>query len=109
MRGSNLISNEERKQVAARLREAKIENLGFYGFSAHLGESIGKCVRLVSGHYFLVEDGLNRLADLIEPEQEFTCRIIEVEPMVFICSKCGGEVEDWYLACPYCGCKVVEQ
>ena len=113
-------TNEERKQVAARLREAKIENLGFYGFSAHLGESIGKCVRLVSGHYFLVEDGLNRLADLIEPEPERTCRNVGYysDSTRFECSEC--EFNGWVKwakdgidrvpgYCPNCGAKAVEQ
>ena len=99
-------TNEERKAVAARLR-----HIAEYGAPewATTACCIAEC--LGEGDYPLwsgSEKLFSRLADIIEPESEWVCRIIEEEPMVFICSECGGEVEDWYLACPYCGCKVVE-
>lgn len=61
-------TNEERSRIASRLRNAEIENLSTYEYSTHLGEAIGECVRLVSGHEILVKRGLDRLAGLIEPE-----------------------------------------
>ena len=60
-------TNDERREVAASLRETQIENIGLT-YSAHLGDAIGECARLVSGHEELVTRALNRLADLIEPE-----------------------------------------
>lgn len=98
-------TNEERKAVAARLRKLVIENFGF-NYSAHLGEAIGECVRLVSGHECLVEGGLNRLADLIEPEPEPE-RTIKPTSGGFCpdCRKLIGEGERY---CAWCGAKVVE-
>ena len=66
-----MIDKEKRREVAAKLRNTEIEDLSSYGhgYSAHLGEAIGQCVRLVSGHECLVEYGLNTLADLIEPKE----------------------------------------
>lgn len=119
-----MITNEERRRVAAKLRNVEIEDLRPYGgYSVHLGEAIGNCVRLVSGFDFLVEDGLNRLADLIEPE-EFTCKMEPsfITPSTldniqeYTCSKCGkqtlsevlGDDEDVPKYCSYCGAKVPE-
>lgn len=119
-------TNDERRQVAARLRKAEIDNLGLT-YSAHLGEAIGECVRLVSGHECLVEGGLNRLADLIEPVPERTCTFTESNglddsPMP-TCSSCGyvakgyetaGNMTDARIWYPYpyclnCGARVKEE
>lgn len=108
-------TNEERREIAARLREAEIDNLGFYGFSAHLGEAIGECVRLVSGHEFLVEGGLNRLADLIEPEPERTCRMTELKNSSDYdwrcnsCEECFSTCTYMPSFCPNCGARVVRE
>lgn len=67
------LAREERQKIAAKLRNAEIEKLSTYEYSAHLGEAIGECVRLVSGHEILVKRGLNHLADLIESEERI-CR-----------------------------------
>ena len=126
MKELKLISNDERREVAARLRNAEIENLGILNYSVHLGEAIGECVRLVSGHECLVEGGLNRLADLIEPEERictFTENWNDPDLPLPTCSACGWEAEDidcvcviggpMYLYdgkfCKECGAKVVEQ
>lgn len=124
-------SNDERREVAARLRKAEIDNLGLT-YSAHLGESIGECVRLVSGHECLVESGLNRLAELVEPEPERTCRIVGMDcagnppynksglrlnSTACGCSECGYpfnwcrsliQARNEVVACPNCGAKVIE-
>lgn len=100
------LTREERQRIAAKLRKVEIEKLSTYEYSAHLGEAIGECVRLVSGHECLVERGLNRLADLIEYEER-TCRWKHIEGTWFI-SECGKRY-DCVIPdnnfCPNCGCK----
>lgn len=105
-------TNEERREVASRLRNAEIENLSIYEYSTHLGEAIGECVRLVSGHEVLVERGLNRLANLIEPEPERTCRFRNDGRGILWCDAegCDYEMDDYFPIpnyCPNCGAKVV--
>lgn len=103
-------NNEERRDIAARLRNAEIENLSTFEYSTHLGEAIGECVRLVSGHEFLVKRGLNRLADLIEPEPERTCKYIwDADRHVWFCSECGGleQCSDSVNYCCDCGARVI--
>lgn len=107
------MTREERKRIAAKLRNAEIENLGAYEYSAHLGEAIGECVRLVSGHECLVKRGLDRLADLIEPEEQ-TCRIEYIgsdEFAIYDHLTCGHvNLRHWHETtsyCSTCGAKVV--
>lgn len=104
-------TNDERREVAARLREhAKTARRVGYACVLKNCTSEEECDGFgIEGCAGCFNRSLNRLAELIEPDPECECQIIEEEPLVFICSKCGGELEDWYLACPYCGCKVVEQ
>lgn len=101
------VSTDERREIAARLRNAEIYKLGL-SYSAHLGEAIGECVRLVSGHECFIEGGLNRLADLIEPEPERTCR--PSNKCGFPTCECGEVFKDFNLPnyCPNCGCRVRE-
>lgn len=86
----------------------------------HLGEAIGECVRLVSGHKILVKRGLDRLADLIELE-EHTCHMTKYGPEYvlaggWVCSECGPvyppcneEIAAWALQkYPRCRAKVIE-
>lgn len=114
------LTREERKRIAAKLRNAEIENLSTYEYSAHLGEAIGECVRLVSGHEILVKRGLDRIADLIEPEPERTCKAEQdydamddgiPDCRIWRCS-CGNNFPYWRggkpIFCPNCGAKVVE-
>ena len=95
-------TNEERREVAARLRvlashkaadeELTLDALGLYrgnnieGFDTH-------CVM--------------ELADLIEPEPERTCRVDRRVPSNPFCSNCGKDWEDDWCYCPHCGAKVV--
>lgn len=104
---------EEHQRIAAKLRNAEIENLSTYEYSAHLGEAIGECVRLVSGHEILVRRGLDRLADLIEPE-ECTCQQVLIEcndglmpSFTAYCSECGAQWGYTPNYCPKCGRKVI--
>ena len=102
------LTREERQRIVAKMRSAEIEKLSTYEYSAHLGEAIGECVRLVSGHENLVKRGLNRLADLIESEER-TCRWKHIEGTWFM-SECSKRydcvIPDNY--CPNCGAKVVQ-
>lgn len=109
-----MVTDEERREVAARLRrlsghrevdkEFVHEALGLY---------MGECV-----------DGYDpvsvfELADLIEPEPERTCRMRDAHwddgrrTWGCICSECGAKHErksgKWMNYCPNCGAKVVEE
>ena len=113
------LTREERQRIAAKLRNAEIEKLSTYEYSTHLGEAIGECVRLVSGHEILVKRGLDRLADLIELEER-ACHMTKYGPEYILagwwaCSECGPvyppcneEIAAWALQkCPRCGATVV--
>ena len=115
-----MTTNEERYEVAARLREScefisdkpkvSLEQNAFDTF-----ERILACVGYEQGNIF------DYLADLIEPEPEHNCKNIAASADDFCCSKCnafvkGTMVDDfdyWYPIgkvlshCPNCGEKVV--
>ena len=99
------ITNDERRQVAARLREVRA-----YEPQCVIATAIGlRCVDF--GECFNChEQTFKRLADLIEPEPERTCRIIWNETdETWECDSCGGAVgfkEVCY--CESCGAKVIE-
>ena len=105
-------TNEERREVAARLRvlsshrevdkELVEDALGLY---------MGECI-----------DGYDpvsvmELADLIEPEPERTCRIVGAHTAhasthlrkVGRCSDCGELIETDHRYCFNCGSKVVDE
>jgi hypothetical protein len=113
-----MINKEKRCEVAAKLRNVEIEDLTSFGhgYSAHLGEAIGQCVRLVSGHECLVEYGLNTLADLIEPKER-TCYIVKWFEATTrsefgrerVELSCGHIAERHSKFCPSCGAKVVKK
>ena len=89
-----MISDGERRDAAARLREAELTDPGCFTFAdwymaAFIG-SIAKAVELVDG-YRLRE----RLADLIEPQS------VEPEAVVVHVGPGGREMRVW--ACPACG------
>ena len=87
-------TNDERRRVAARLRD-------FDGFG-----------------YPSWKDLCNLISDFIEPEPERTCRNNAPNYLRFLCSECGkviyhdnaneagNEEEDKLNYCPNCGCKV---
>lgn len=126
-----MITDEERRAVAERLRrlqsrqfrdEDKPEITTWEDIGAAVldSETWGKCDRLRSrdNRTRAVRSIIaGRLADLIEPEPERTCRMEyagEVPPSVkyscYFCSECGSpiynDMEPSY--CPYCGAKVVD-
>lgn len=94
-------TDDERREVARRLRSIS-------GSYVTKGE-YEKAIMLKDGC-----DELERLADLIEPEPERTCRIVRVQPGWWECDACGLSIR-WDLDepphvhyCPNCGAKVVD-
>ena len=113
-----MISNDERREVAARLREQKPWSV-FTDFQDCIGD--------LCDAVFDDEGDLNdmfilqkALSDLIEPEPESTCRNTTRHPHYgFECSECkwsayepndyGNDVcFDDFNYCPNCGAKVLE-
>lgn len=99
-------NNEERRQVAARLR--RVSGAPEWATTAcFIAECLGE------HDYPLWNDSkplFNRLADLIEPEPERTCRWKHIEGTWFM-SECGKRydrvIPDNY--CSNCGARVVER
>lgn len=112
-----MIDDEERREVAARLRESRefISSLPKTTPEQNVFDTfelILACIGYEAGNLF------DYLAKLIEPEPERTCKMIpfaEEDGSIFIvnCSECGdaifargGKHDCNY--CPSCGAKVVE-
>ncbi len=108
-----MLTNEERREVAARLRDYESLREAFMesplcAFLDALGVEV----------YIDWKGVVNLLADLIEPEPERTCKMIpfvEEDDSVFIvnCSECGDAIfarggEHYCNFCPNCGAKVAE-
>lgn len=126
-------TNEERREVAARLRELpcipseldqwKGREL-FLEPSRYDEADYAQIHRILLGcfpadimHPCDYEDLHCRLADLIEPEPERTCHIVMVSPGEWECDACGGGINwDSYDEgdppncnyCPNCGARVEE-
>lgn len=102
-----MISDEERREVAERLRNA----------SARRGDAPWMVEDLMLALGFrCYEDGedqlFDRLADLIEPAPERTCRYVWDEiQRAWKCSECGGlePVCDDPKYCIDCGARVVDE
>ena len=111
-------TNDERREVAARLRN--YENLR----ESFRESPIGAFLDAMGVGYLDWKGVCNRLADLIEPEHERTCRNVyesKVDQMLqcnngFMCSECGEKVEDeehchvkgtWNF-CPKCGARIIK-
>ena len=104
------ISNDERREVAARLREVWASGctfVSFFEFDCDDFETCQECSKCCG----------NRLADLIEPEPERTCELIKhaaldeesgIELVLYECGQCGWIVDpsrnERY--CPNCGIRV---
>ena len=106
-----MISNDERREVAARLRE--LDTHKWYNAADEvdaLETAIGCCI----GQDWQDQDWWNRLADLIEPEPELTTTRngkfkTKYGNRVPLCECCGYSIGDKrYNYCPNCGAKVVE-
>lgn len=103
-----MISNNERREVAARLRN--YENLR----ESFRESPICAFLDALGVGYLDWKGVCNRLADLIDPEPdpepERTCRYEPTNRCTHVCTSCGREVETLHLGynyCPNCGAKVV--
>ena len=128
------VSDDERREVAARLRDMAPGS----DWPKYVAEACGMDVSKMSNHFHTYTAQLcQRLADLIEPEPERTCRVVTDKNAVSqtqevhtkYCSECSyvfgreqhrqllpGLDEEYVLHavqipnyCPNCGAKVVEK
>ena len=107
-------TNDERREIAARLRELADANEGYLGMGrVNRVLRDGKAILGTSG-LASVADVLRRHADLIEPEPELTTTRngkfkTKYGNRVPLCECCGYSIGDKrYNYCPNCGAKVVE-
>ena len=105
-------TSEERREVADRLRSNN-------GSSGLFDNTFLELFHDVTGRYpdmnlsrgkCETELLFKRLADLIEPEPERTCKIVNSENKFvnWECSACGEEIKYSDNYCPNCGAKVVK-
>ena len=108
-----MLTNEERRDVAARLRESRefisdMPKMSLEQNTFDVFERILACVGYERGNIF------DHLAELIEPEPERTCRKVpgrmKYGRRMPACSECGYSIGDdrWFF-CPSCGAKVMER
>lgn len=112
-------TNEERREVARNIRNADLTKHASYyeevkGWDhvratrfvlvSNLGSAIG-----IDKAIFSIDDLKIRLADLIEPEPERTCQMVD-NGCELCCSECDRrhEYDDEPEYCMGCGAKVVE-
>lgn len=111
-------TNDERREVARKLREIVPERFNSILYGIHLSNvGIGPCAQIVSAHSCIIRDVACRLADLIEPEPERTCKMVEkqwdngMSVWDCQCTSCGEKFEyenghTWRF-CPECGARIV--
>ena len=94
-------TNEERREVAARLRNWELFRETF------MESPICAVIDALGVEGYLDWRGVfELLADLIEPEPERTCRYEHTDHCTRVCTSCGREVETFHLGynyCPRCG------
>lgn len=119
-------TNEERREIAERLRELADANRGPLGIE-RVQSLLGETQRILGTRGLKsVAHVIERHADLIEPEPGRTCRIEHAYAKGSAwphaaCSECGGSLSyydtvdeygedsaDTCPYCPFCGAKVVE-
>lgn len=117
MRGADMPTNEERRDVARKLRELLDDS------------TYPDLIGAISDHdgWYAAADAADRLADLIEPEPERTCHPVlmdwtgnppyytggvSLDAMTMGCSECGcpfrsgiGNLPNY---CPNCGARVID-
>ena len=100
------VTNDERREVASKLRIANQH--GFYSdreFVDTLRSIVGTNLNSDCTHLMT----MYRLADLVEPEPERTCRNVARDKEAwFVCSECLWECSPPSMVtyCFNCGCKV---
>lgn len=99
------ITNDERREVATRLREfvadckdEACDSMHFAMYACWSDKGICEA--------YNTSEALNRLADLIDPEER-TCRIDRRVPDAPFCSECAYDWKDDWNFCPNCGCKAI--
>lgn len=105
-------TKEERREIAAMLRDHKSIYISSCELSKHLGIDCTKYEYCTE----CKDASASRLADLIEPEPERTCRVKksyydELLEEEYTDLSCGHHVRGAareFLFCPTCGAKVVE-
>ena len=98
-------TNEERKRIAARLRE----NIGLHTFAEIFGFS------WTDGSDWRWRDVTAKVADYVEPEER-TCQFVEDDELSVGGVRCTFCDEPWFpendksrfVYCPKCGAKVVK-
>lgn len=103
-------TNKERREIARKLRETS--DAIRYWLDTNPYWYVMKCIY---GDVEIHDDNelFYRLADLIEPEPERTCKNESSVSGIFTCSYCGADFYDTEISgdwnyCPNCGAKVVE-
>lgn len=102
-----MITNEERREVARRIRKAG--RVGYYSqiYKLVMGEDIPRDTSSRQDEETLAD----RLADLIEPETGLTCKREKFYDgggtWYEGCSKCRNPLEKYDVFCSKCGKKVV--
>lgn len=96
-----MVTNDERREVAARLRN--FEQLrGVFRVS-----NVCAFCDVLGVGYMDWEHICARLADLMEPGPERTCHLV-IEDETGVCSNCGEDIDGYgWSYCPSCGAKVV--
>ena len=102
-------TNEERREVARKLRETSDEIR--YWCDTNPYWYVMKCIY---GDVEIHDDNelFYRLADLIEPEPERTCNRVKLYDTGGVwyegCSKCRNQLDDYDVYCSKCGAKVLD-
>lgn len=84
-------TNEERQEIAENLRIMAIR--GQCKWAEQFYELLKETV-MDSWDFHEFGDVADRLADLIEPEPERTCRNVAEQGILFECSECGAKTVD---------------
>lgn len=103
-----MISNEERREVAARLRALDVHDWNDFMDEV---DSLETAIGCSIGQDWQDQDWWDRLADLIEPYPERTCKMtLDYEDEDWYCSECGGFTQSFNKPnyCVYCGAKVID-
>lgn len=100
------ITNEERREVSENLRTMTMRGCRYKEeFYDLLNETV-----MNEWDFHSFSDVAERIADLIEPEPERTCRNLSDEYCQFKCSNCGREFNTKsvysFNCCPNCGAKI---
>lgn len=100
------VSYEERSEIVQRLRKLEI---GVIGTVIPTVELVKNILKAIDYSHSNAMTPYGRLADLIEPEPERTCRMID-NGCELCCSECDGrhEYDEEPNYCHNCGARVVE-